>query len=79
MKRTAINRIFHGHINEGTAGELAIIAKVLDKVREDLNSMQDGLDCGRVSGLLAQAEVNLNSAIMGVLAARKRIKDGNAK
>ena len=79
MNRKIAGEIFHKHLNEGTVGELSIIAKVLDKVREDINSMQDGLKCGRVSGLLAEAEVNINSAIMGVLAARKRVKDGNAK
>ena len=79
MNRTAVNEIFHKHLNEGPAGELSIIAKVLDKMRADINSMQDGLKCGMVSGLLAEAEVNINSAIMGVLAARKRIKDGKAQ
>ena len=79
MNRTAVNEIFHKHLNEGTVGELSIIAKVLDKTREDINSMQDGLKCGRVSGLLAEAEVNINSAIMGVLAARKRVKDGKGR
>ena len=78
MNRTAVNEIFHKHLKDGQAGELSIIADVLDKIRADINSMQDGLKCGRVSGLLAEAEGNINSAIMDVLAARKRIKDGNA-
>ena len=58
---------------------LAEVAKNLDEIRGILNFMQDGLKCGRASGLLAEAEVNINSAIMGILAARKRVKDGDAK
>jgi len=57
-----------------TTGEMYVNAKIVEGVMDDLHAMQNRIDSERVSGLLAEAEISLNSAIMGILAAKKRIE-----